>query len=136
VTFDGSADESWNFATGRDYASIAVSKKGTYTTPIISNNAIGVTWSNFNNPVNLQLGTGSKPLPTYVMNGTINTFRAWLASNPITVIYILETPIIEDISSLITGDNLIGVEGGGTLTFENEYKYDVPSEIVYQVWEK
>lgn len=46
--------------------------------------------------------------------------------------YELAEPIVTDISDLITADNLIGVEGGGTLTFENEYGYDVPSTIIYQ----
>lgn len=44
-----------------------------------------------------------------------------------------ETKQKTDISNLITSDNLIGVEGGGIITFENEYKYNVPSEIVYQI---
>ena len=38
-----------------------------------------------------------------------------------------------DISGLIKDDNLIGVEGGGTLTFENEYGYDVASTVYYQL---
>ena len=29
--------------------------------------------------------------------------------------------------------DIIGVEGGGTLIFENEYGYDVPSEVFYQL---
>ena len=45
----------------------------------------------------------------------------------------LATPIITDISDLLPADNLIGVEGGGTVTMVNEYGYDVPSEIVYQI---
>ena len=45
----------------------------------------------------------------------------------------LATPTAEDID--ITDDNLIGVECGGTLTFENEYGYDVPSEVTYQIKE-
>ena len=47
--------------------------------------------------------------------------------------YALSTPEVTDISDLITADNLITVEGGGTLTFENEYGYAVPSEVEYQV---
>jgi hypothetical protein len=49
------------------------------------------------------------------------------------ILVTLATAEITDISDLITADNLIGVEGGGTLTFENEYGYAVPSEVEYQV---
>jgi hypothetical protein len=59
------------------------------------------------------------------------TFKAAMAG--VMLYYELAEPIITDISDLITADNLIGVEGGGTLTFENEYGYAVPSEVEYQV---
>lgn len=59
------------------------------------------------------------------------SFKA--AMSGVMLVYELATPTTEDISDLITADNLIGVEGGGTLTFENEYKYAVPSEVEYQV---
>jgi hypothetical protein len=52
---------------------------------------------------------------------------------PITVEYPLLTPIETDISHLITADNFIGVEGGGTITAVNENSLAVPSEIEYQV---
>ena len=38
-----------------------------------------------------------------------------------------------DISDLITDDGSIRVEGGGTLTFVNEFGYAVPSEVYYQL---
>lgn len=44
--------------------------------------------------------------------------------------YELATPVITDI---LPDDNLICVEGGGTVTMVNEYGYDVPSEITYQL---
>lgn len=59
------------------------------------------------------------------------TFKA--AISGVMLVYELAEPIVTDISDLITADNLIGVEGGGTLTFENEYGYAVPSEVEYQV---
>ena len=61
----------------------------------------------------------------------IATFKA--AMSGVMLVYELAEPEITDISDLITADNLIGVEGGGTLTFENEYGYAVPSEVEYQV---
>lgn len=47
--------------------------------------------------------------------------------------YGLATPEIIDISDILSADNLIEVEGGGTITFENEHGLAVPSEVVYQM---
>ena len=63
----------------------------------------------------------------------VATLRTYLASNPLYAFYPSATPEVTDISDLITSDNFIEVDGGGTLTFENEYGYDVPSEVEYQV---
>lgn len=57
------------------------------------------------------------------------SFKA--AMSGVMLYYELAEPIVTDISDLITADNLIAVEGGGTLTFENEYGYAVPSEVVF-----
>ena len=62
---------------------------------------------------------------------TLDEWKAWLAENPVTVLYELATPTTEDISDILPADNYIGVEGGGTLTFVNEYGYDVPSEVTF-----
>ena len=43
----------------------------------------------------------------------------------------IAAPVITDISDLLTDDNYIPVEGGGTITMVNEYGYDVPSEITF-----
>lgn len=52
-----------------------------------------------------------------------------------TMYYELQTPIETDISAYLTDDNLIEVEVGGTLTFENQhgddYRIPVPSRIIY-----
>ena len=45
--------------------------------------------------------------------------------------YELATPEVTDISDILSVDNYIEVEGGGSLTFENEYKYDVPSGVTF-----
>ncbi|MBP3573853.1 MAG: hypothetical protein J6J71_04525 [Prevotella sp.] len=47
------------------------------------------------------------------------------------IYYERETPEITDISELLPPDNFIKVEGNGTLIFENENKYDVPSSVKY-----
>ena len=57
------------------------------------------------------------------------TFKA--AMSGVMLYYELATPEVTDISDILPEDNYIGVEGGGTLTFKNEYEYDVPSEVTY-----
>ena len=59
------------------------------------------------------------------------TFKA--AMSGVMLVYELATPEVTDISDILPADNYIGVEGGGTLTFKNEYEYDVPSEVTYQI---
>jgi hypothetical protein len=59
------------------------------------------------------------------------TFKAAMAG--VMLCYELAEPIITDISDILPADNLIGVEGGGTITMVNEHEYAVPSEIIYQV---
>lgn len=62
----------------------------------------------------------------------INTFKAWLADNPIEILYQLSEPITTDISTLLEGfDGLIEVEGGGMLKFANTHENAVPSTVCY-----
>lgn len=61
----------------------------------------------------------------------ISTFKNSMLG--VMLVYELSALKTEDISDLITDDNLIGVEGGGTLTFVNGYEYDVPNEVFYQL---
>ena len=64
---------------------------------------------------------------------TVEQLRAYLAQNPITVVYEMETPIETDISDLLAGfDNVEKVEPLGSLTFENEYGQAVPNALTYQ----
>ena len=62
---------------------------------------------------------------------TSAAFNAYLAEHPMTFVYELAKPIVTDISDLITSDNLLSIQGNGTLTFENEYEYAVPSTVEY-----
>lgn len=68
---------------------------------------------------------------------TIEDFKAYLAEQyangtPLTAVYQLATPEIIDISEYLKDfDNLIEVEGGGSLEFVNEYKNAVTSSISY-----
>lgn len=70
--------------------------------------------------------------------GSVDSWKAYLAEQyangtPLTVCYVVETPVETDISDYFGDDNMIGVESGGTITAVNEYEYDVPSVIEYTV---
>lgn len=131
IVVDGSADEDWVYSTdglGGFYCSAFNNSSGNIVLssryspriyPWDESETIGIT----------KEGT----LWICAPRTSIEEWRSQLASNPIEIVYELAEPIITDISNLITADNLIGVEGGGTLTFENEYGYAVPSEVEYQV---
>ena len=59
------------------------------------------------------------------------TFKT--AMSGVYLYYELATPVITDISNILTDDNFIEVEPYGTLTFENANKKAVPSKIAYLV---
>lgn len=76
----------------------------------------------------------------YGLASSMEEWKALLAQwsaegNPLVVYYALTEPIITDISDILTDDNFIEVESGGTLEFVNEYKNAVPSTIKYTVVE-
>lgn len=60
----------------------------------------------------------------------VATLRTYLASNPVIVLYVA-TPEVTDISSLITSDNLLPVQGNGVLIFENANSQAVPSTVEF-----
>lgn len=68
---------------------------------------------------------------------TVEDFVAYLKEQyangtPLTVVYQLETPIETDISEYLKDfDNLVEVEGDGSLKFVNEYEQAVPSAVKY-----
>lgn len=58
------------------------------------------------------------------------------AFNDIMLYYELAEPRYTDISHLITADNFIAVEGGGTIIADNDYLYSVPTVITYMLKEE
>ena len=58
-------------------------------------------------------------------------FKAYLSSNPIQCVVGYQEPEVTDISDILTDDNFIEVEGGGSITAVNEFGYDVPTTINY-----
>ncbi len=67
---------------------------------------------------------------------TIDEWKTYLQENPVELVFALATAESIDISNLITSDNLIAVEAGGTVTMVNEYGLAVPSEITYMLKEE
>ena len=61
--------------------------------------------------------------------------NAWLSANQITFYYELATPIETDISAYLTDNNLIEVESGGSITFEqqNDTRLPVPNNITFKI---
>lgn len=80
---------------------------------------------------------------TEIEHENITAFKAWLksryiAGNPVVVYYKLKTPVETDISGIISDDNFIPVEDGGTLTFhhteaDNGNLIPVPTKTTYCV---
>ena len=62
-------------------------------------------------------------------NTTLEEFKEIIKG--VKLVYALAEPIETDITDLMSGDNSILVEGGGTIELINEHGYDVPSTITY-----
>jgi hypothetical protein len=78
-----------------------------------------------------QIATNGRSIWVYDTNyPDVASFKA--AMSGVMLYYELADPIITDISDLITSDNFIGVEVGGTVTAENENGFAIPTTIVYQ----
>ena len=59
----------------------------------------------------------------------IETFKSAVTGKML--VYALAEPIETDISGILPTSGFLKVEGGGAVTFENEYGYSVPSDIMY-----
>ena len=88
------------------------------------------SWANFNSYPDKTVNVSGVSNFIYLKDSEYTdaaTFKA--AMSGVMLVYELAEPEVTDISNLITPDNLIGVDGNGTITFENEYGYAVPSEV-------
>ncbi len=107
-------------------------------TNVTSNNITGPDGSTPSPDMEIALGTSNK---LYINNLSyyrdIPAFTT--AMSGVYLNYELQTPIETDISAYLTDDNLIEVEAGGTLTFENQhgddYRIPVPSSETFIVGE-
>lgn len=73
-------------------------------------------------------------VPVFIFNegDYANVDEVKSAMQGVMLVYELATPEVIDIPDL-PDDNLIAVEGGGTIIAVNKYEYAVPSEITYQL---
>lgn len=55
------------------------------------------------------------------------------AGDPLVLYYLLTTPVVTDVSHIVTADNLIEVAPGGTIIAENEHNAAAPSAITYEL---
>ena len=86
-------------------------------------------WGNELDNVFFVNGTAIRGVFTQYTDAT--SFKA--AMSGVMLVYELATPEVVDISDILPTDNYIEVESGGTVTMVNEYGYDVPSAITYQI---
>lgn len=141
VVFDGSSDENW---VVRQYTNLVAFLESEKFGKIPNR----VLCDRFESFIDMSARpNGTVGIAVEGLSATAHTFffgvsgiatnvaewRAYLAANPITVYYELATLEITDISDLVSEDNFIGVEGNGTITMANQYKYNVPSEIVFML---
>lgn len=141
VVFDGSSDENWEV---RQYTNL-VAYLASEEFGKIPNIVLCDRFESFidmspqpNGTVGIAVEGLSATAHTFFFGVSgiatnVAEWRAYLAANPITVVYELATPVVTDISDLVSEDNFIGVEGNGTITMANQYKYNVPSEIAFML---
>ena len=100
------------------------------------------------NPTGEGLGNGASGSYNYsvdfafLKNGSFPTLSSWktylaqqyAAGTPVVIEFLDRDTktIVTDISNTTLQDNFIEVGNGGTITFSNEHKYAVPSEVTFQ----
>ena len=146
AVFDGSADELWVATSAlnmTDYNAFYIRQYATNSHKTSGGEAICdklsiLTTSElyYSNIGGFYMGNVTdKQIAIRVPNSIadVSALRTWLSQNPLMFYYELTEPIITDISDILTDDNFIEVESGGSLEFVNEYKYAVPSMLKYTI---
>lgn len=141
IVFDGSADETWRIETGGFFATyiddLSTAEGGSGRAYGICDNYESTTSITLPDKTffcyNTNFGYASIAFNDSGVSQDVASWRAHLSANPITLVYTIVTPEVTDISDILPDDNLIAVEGGGTITAENEHSLAVPTEITYQM---
>ena len=83
------------------------------------------------------LKLGDNPT-SYEITNAINAYlnALYVAGKPVEVVYVPAEHTTEDISDILPEDNLLGVEGRGSMTPVNKHGYAVPMTITYQIEEE
>lgn len=143
IRIDGT--EEWRKSTAANIFQVSIRLAllagDTKKAPAISSNGFG--FSDWYNP-----DAGVKPYFRIVPNGdalwieatveqfTEDSWKAYLAANPVEIVYPLGTPIVTDVSDILPDDNFVEVEGGGSITAMNQYGLAAPTAITYQLKEE
>ena len=134
VVFDG--NEEWIYEPIYHCMIVKIKDQGRYRGSILKSHYIVCTFAD-NTAKSLQYGSSSSPIEEEGYS-SVEEWKAYLKEQyengtPVTTYYELATPIITDISHLLSDDNYICVEGSFVIIFNNEHGNAVPSEITFQV---
>jgi hypothetical protein len=86
----------------------------------------------------ISIAVSGNPSNVYIVDSTYTDAASFKAAmQGVMLYYELATPIETDISSLLSDDNLLEVEPGGTVSFPNalgdDYRLPVPSDVEYTI---
>ena len=138
ITLDGSSDEIWTYAGNNIFALpfTGYKKVGLSENSLMKCDKFVVTSHNVVNNVseNYIAFESSYTTDNYIKirkpdTTDLTTFKTWLASNPITVVYELATPTTEDIEVSPTDNPLQSYNGSTTLTLNNTIKGNLSADI-------
>lgn len=124
--------------SGVDLGSLTYNAYGndTYYAPLpnVRVNALNVVCQNY---IYTSVGVSSMTDLTFKVDAGSGT-NIWVKDTSGTIsgycIYELATPVEIDVSDILDNDDVIGLlESGGTITFENDEKYNLPSSVTYLV---
>lgn len=136
--FDGSSDENWTYAGNNIFAIpfIGYKKVDLTTNSLLNCDKFAVT---SHNVLNNMSGSYIALESSYTEDNFIKIrkpdttdltiFKKWLASNPVTIVYALDTPTTEDIQVSPTDNPLQSYNDSTTLTLNNTIKGNISADI-------
>ena len=134
----GSTEATWYYNTAQNFFSCVINGMNSTTTTnaIVQGYTLKSASTGWANMVDYEFGISAGSLRLHNSAYTASeAFKQTLVGKY--AYYELATPIETDISAYLTDDNLIEVEAGGTLTFQNQhgdnYRIPVPSEETYMI---
>lgn len=136
--FDGSSDENWTYAGNNIFAIpfIGYKKVDLTTNSLLNCDKFAVTSHNvLNNMSGSYIAfessyTSDNYLKIRKPDATdLATFKTWLQSNPVTIVYALATPTTEDIEVSPTDNPLTSYTPSTTLTTNNTIKGNISADM-------